>query len=117
MSALRMVDGQPRAKGVYVAELASELHRCVQQLAEAQAAVSRIAGMLPYADGLSRPLPDDPATTDALMTARQVAAYLRCSVAAVYDWCETRGLPYEIVAARRRWRRSAIDRWIGEQQG
>lgn len=54
---------------------------------------------------------------EPLMTADEVATYLRVTAGSVYNWVSKGEIPFVKVGAAVRFRRTELDRWVEERAG
>jgi excisionase family DNA binding protein len=56
-----------------------------------------------------------PATTDEILTMREVAALLKCARTTIATLCRTQGFPHFRIGTDYRFIRSQVDEWVAQQ--
>lgn len=103
----------PRRSGsLTVADLAEQLQDVAEEQARVQAALTRIAGLLPLA---TAPHVAGSAERAEYLTVADAAKLLKVDRTTIYAWMEQKGLPFQYVGTRRRIKWAALDAWLAEQ--
>jgi len=106
-------DGPRHGKGpLTVADLAEQLQHVAEEQARVQAALTRIAWLLPLATAPH--VVESVERAEYLMVA-DAAKLLKVDRTTIYAWMDQRGLPFQYVGTRRRIRCAALEAWLAEQ--
>jgi excisionase family DNA binding protein len=103
----------PRRSGpLTVADLAEQLQNVAEEQARVQAALMRIAGLLPLA---TAPHVAGSGERTAYLTVADAAKLLKVDRTTIYAWIDQKGLPFQYIGTRRRIKGEALDAWLAEQ--
>lgn len=106
-------EAPPRRSGsLTVADLAEQLQNVAEEQTRVQAALTRIAGLLPLA---TAPHVSRSVERAAYLTVAEAAKLLKVDRTTIYAWMDQRGLPFQYVGTRRRISNIALEAWLATQ--